>query len=135
MKKVLKLIVIGLALSFSSCLTKDRAASMEFAKAPLFGMVYDFDNQPCSGALIVLDDEEGPQTDINGRFVIGYLPSGEHKVQVKKEGYEELTANFKFSSKNQVLYLKLISFTQLLRKTEYALEKKRLPTFQQVYCL
>ncbi len=126
MKKVLKLIVIGLALSFSSCLTKDRAASMEFAKAPLFGMVYDFDNQPCSGALIVLDDEEGPQTDINGRFVIGYLPSGEHKVQVKKEGYEELTANFKFSSKNQVLYLKLISFTQLLRKTEYALEKKRL---------
>lgn len=125
-KKVLQLIVIGLALSFSSCLTKDRAASMEFAKAPLFGMVYDFDNQPCSGALIIFDDEEGPQTDINGRFVIGFLSSGEHKVQVKKEGYEELTANFKFSSKNQVLYLRVISFNQLLRKTEYALEKKRL---------
>jgi len=125
-KKVSKLIIIGLAFSFSSCLTNDRAASMEFANAPLFGMVYDFDNQPCSGALIILDDEEGPQTDINGRFVIGRLPSGEHKVQVKKEGYEELTANFKFSNKNQVLYLRVISFNQLLRKTEDALENKRL---------
>jgi len=125
-KKACKLIIIGLALSFSSCLTKDRTASMEFADAPLFGMVYDFDNQPCSGALIVLDDEEGPQTDINGRFVIGHLPRGEHKVQVKKEGYEELNTNFKFSNKNQVLYLRVISFNQLLRKTEYALEKKRL---------
>ena len=69
-KKVLGLIVIGLTLSFSSCLTRDRAASMEFGEAPLFGMVYDFDNQPCSDALIFIDDEEGPQTDINGRFVI-----------------------------------------------------------------
>lgn len=125
-KKILQLIVIGLTLSFSSCLTRDRAASMEFGEAPLFGMVYDFDNQPCSDALIILDDEEGPQTDINGRFVIGYLPGGEHKVQVKKDGYEELSANFKFSNKNQVLYLRVISFSQLLRKTEYALEKKRL---------
>jgi predicted Zn-dependent protease len=99
---------------------------MEFPKAPLFGMVYDFDNQPCSGARIVLDDEEGPQTDINGRFIIGSLSSGEYKIQVKKEGYEELTANFKFSNKNQVLYLRIISFNQLLRKAEYALEKKRL---------
>jgi len=125
-KKVLELIVIALALSFSSCLSKDRSASMGFADAPLFGMVYDVDNQPCSDALIFIDNEEGPQTDINGRFVIGYLPGGEHKVQVKKDGYEELIANFKFSNKNQVLYLRVISFNQLLRKTEYALEKKRL---------
>lgn len=125
-KKVFKLIVIGLTLSFSSCLTKDAATFNENGEAPLFGMVYDFNNQPCSGALIILDDEEGPQTDINGRFVIGYLPGGEHKVQVKKEGYEELTTIFKFSNKDQVLYLRIISFNQLLRKTEYALEKKRL---------
>ena len=72
------------------------------------------------------DGEEGPVTDINGRFAIVSLSKGEHLIRIKKEGYEELSVKFEFVSKDQVLYLKIISYNQLLRQIEHSLERKRL---------
>ena len=113
-------------LSVTSCLTKREVRLREFSEAPLFGMVYDNDHQPCSGALLFVDGEKGPSTDINGRFVIGSLSRGTHRVQVQKEGFEELEVFVDFLNKSQVLYLRVISFNQLLREVEQMLMKKRL---------
>lgn len=124
-------IIFILIFAFSSCLTNDQKFR-DFAEAPLLGMVYDHDNEPCSGALIIMDEEQGPLTDINGRFIIASLTRGTHQIQVIKEGYEELTVSFDFLNKSQVLYLKVTSFNQLLRRIELALEKKRLKETEEL---
>lgn len=111
-------------LGLSSCLTGD-IEYRNFKKAPLFGMVYDHDNQPCGGAQIILDDKEGPQTDINGRFAVNSVTRGEHQIRVRKDGFEELTVTFEFLNRSQVLYLRAISYHQLLRRAEAALGRKR----------
>lgn len=130
-RKLFLLIIFALVLSLLSCLT-DKQKFGDFAEAPLYGMVYDYDNQPCPDALIVINGEDGPRTDINGRFVIGSLSRGTHAIQVVRDGYEELTVSFDFLNRNQVLYLKVISYNQLLREIEQALEKKRLGEVEEL---
>jgi tetratricopeptide (TPR) repeat protein len=94
----------------------------EFSTAPLYGMIYDFDNKPCSNASVVIDGKDGPRSDINGRFITQPLSKGEHAIIVSKEGYESVSLTFEFSRKSQVLYVRMISFGQLLKQLESAIE-------------
>ncbi len=87
-------------------------------------MVYNYDNQPCSGALVMIDENEGPRTDINGRFVIQSVSKGKHQITVTKDGYEKLDFSFEFLNKSQVLYLRMISFNQLLNEIEKSIENR-----------
>jgi tetratricopeptide (TPR) repeat protein len=95
----------------------------EFSTAPLYGMIYDFDNKPCSNAGVVIDGKEGPRSDINGRFITQPLSKGEHAITISKEGFESVSLVFDFSRKSQVLYIRMISFGQLLKELESAIEK------------
>jgi tetratricopeptide (TPR) repeat protein len=115
-----------LFLPLSSCLSQREQRLVDFRSAPLFGMVYDYDQKPVPGALILVDGEEGPRSDINGRFVLRSLERGEHGITVLKEGYEELAVEVEFLSRTQALYLKVISLNQLLREVERALEVREL---------
>ena len=103
-----------------SCATK-KDTIKEFETAPLFGMVYDYDNKPCSDAKVLIDGKEGPFTDINGRFVVQSLSRGKHSIIIKKEQYEDALVSFNFLNKSQVLYVRMISFDQLLKETEKAI--------------
>lgn len=109
-----------------ACLTQREKAMRVFTEAPLLGMVYDHDQAPCANALIVVDGTDGPHTDINGRFQTDPIARGEHRVAVRKAGYEELEVSLDFMDRNQVLYLRVVSVDQLLRQAEAALEGKRL---------
>lgn len=120
------LMLAVLPASFIACKTLKGDRYREFSKAPLFGMVYDTENRPCSGARVVVDEQEGPRSDINGRFVIQSLSRGEHRITVAKEGYETLSISFEFLNKNQVLYLRVVPVDHLLRQAENALENKKL---------
>ncbi len=111
-------------LIFISCATNKKKSPDDFTEAPLFGMVYDYDNRPCSEALIIIDDNDEVMSDINGRFIIGVLSRGNHIVTAKKEGYETLSFSFSFLNRTQVLYLRMISFHQLLVEIENAIEKR-----------
>src|SRR5512145_1044729 len=94
MKRLLMIGVVALTLVLfaSSCVSWREKRLREFASSPLVGMVYDLDQKPCAGALITVDGQEGPRTDINGRFVIDALRRGEHLIGVSKQGYEPLQA-------------------------------------------
>jgi tetratricopeptide (TPR) repeat protein len=94
----------------------------EFSTSPLYGMIYDFENRPCSDASVVVDGREGPRSDINGRFVTHPLSKGEHLITISKEGYETVSLAFDFTRKSQVLYVRIISFGQLLKELEIAIE-------------
>jgi tetratricopeptide (TPR) repeat protein len=119
-------LVAVLLLALSSCVSFREKKMREFTKSPLVGMVYDLDQKPCAGALILVDGREGPRTDINGRFVIDALGRGEHRIGVKKEGYEPLEVPIAFLDRTQVLYLRVVSLGQLLRQAEEALDRQRL---------
>jgi tetratricopeptide (TPR) repeat protein len=108
-----------------SCATTRKENLYEFTEAPLFGMVYDYDNQPCADVQIIIDGKSGPKTDINGRFAIDSLERGKHTIVVRKEGYEEHSFSFEFLNKGQILYLRMISFNQLLREIEKAIENEK----------
>jgi tetratricopeptide (TPR) repeat protein len=119
------LLLIGPLLALTGCLSDRMDRPQDFDEAPLFGMVYDFDNEPCAGALIRVDGEDAVRTDINGRFVINDLSRGRHQLEVLKEGYESYTLAFDFLNRSQALYVRMISANQLLRQVEEALEKRR----------
>jgi tetratricopeptide (TPR) repeat protein len=113
------------ALLLASCASQDKVDIINFDRSPLFGMVYDDDNQPCSGAKLTIDGQQGPVTDIRGRFILPDLSRGDHTLIVQKEGFEELSLKFQFLSKTDVLYVKTISFGQLLSKAERSLEERK----------
>ena len=104
--------VIRLALAaalLGGCLSEKAQLLKEFETAPLFGMVYDQDNRPCPGARVTVDGEDGPRTDIDGRFIVQELARGEHVLTVSRAGYERLELVMDFIDRTQVLYLKVTS--------------------------
>jgi len=118
-------LVLILALSLSSCVSYQERRLREFNRAPLVGMVYDQEQKPCAAAQITVDGKEGPRSDINGRFVIDALERGDHQIGVSKEGFEPLKTKVSFVDRTQVLYLRVVSFSQLLRQAEEALGRGR----------
>ncbi len=115
---------IGLAgicvLLLFSCVSQKKN-DLTFERAPLFGMVYDEDNQPCAGVQLSLDGIEGPATDIRGRFVFADLARGDHALICRKQGYEEFRVTISFLNRTDVLHLRMMSFNQLLARAERAL--------------
>jgi tetratricopeptide (TPR) repeat protein len=110
------------ALLAVSCATQKNVDQQTFDKAPLFGMIYDEDNQPCVGVQIAVDGQPGgPMTDIRGRFVVPDLARGDHKLVASKTSYESLSTNVSFMTRTDVLHLTMVSFTQLLDRAQQSL--------------
>jgi len=114
-----------LPLLLCSCATREKTTVYDFQTAPLFGMIYDHDNVPCANVKTRIDGTDGPVSDINGRFIVQSLSRGEHHIVFTKEGYETESLIFQFLNINQVLYVRMISFEQLLEKVEDAIEYHR----------
>lgn len=127
MKQATSALIVTAILIFgaTSCKTDAFRDPTAFDSAPLLGMVYDADNRPVSGAQLVIDGEDGPQTGVNGRLVIPDLERGSHTVVATKEGYERLEVELEFLSRTQVLYLRMTSLEHLLTSAEDALEARR----------
>lgn len=94
-----------------------------FLTAPLNGKIFDYDNLPCSGVLVTVNNSIKVRSDINGRFIIPSLAKGEHQFILTKDGYEEKVFTFDFINKNQVLWLKMISLDQIIRQIEANFDK------------
>jgi hypothetical protein len=120
---------LGLIFLFSSIViragTTPETKLRDFKEAPFMGMVYDYNNRPCANALVFIDNEPGPHTDMYGRFVIPSLSRGSHEITIKKDGFEDLNVLFDFISRTQVLHARLISFDQILEMVEEAISQKR----------
>jgi tetratricopeptide (TPR) repeat protein len=101
-------------LALASCASQRNVDQQTFDTAPLFGMIYDGDNQPCAGVQLTVDGRPGPVTDIRGRFVVPDLSRGEHTILAHKAGYEDLSTNVTFLSRTDALHLGMTSFDQLL---------------------
>ena len=116
---------MGALLLAASCATQKEADPLSFDKAPLLGMIYDADNQPCAGVQLAVDGTDGPMSDIRGRFVVPDLSRGRHAVEARKSGFESLSVPVAFLNKTDVLHLQMTSFDQLLAMAQTALADKR----------
>ena len=105
----------------SSCKSLDDGDFSHFDEAPLFGMIYDSESSPVTGAVVVLDDKKSSQSDINGRVLFSAVSQGDHSVVITKEGFEDVQMVINFSTRNQVLYSTLISIESILDNLENAL--------------
>ena len=114
------IVLVGLA----ACQSEGEALK-HFTKAPINGMVYDFDNRPCPNVTVRLNDKFVIRTDINGRFTFLGMPPGLYNLQLDKQGYESLKLDFDFHSRSQVLYAKMISLQSLIRTVEQATAEKK----------
>jgi len=131
MKKRLILLPLILLLLIISC-KSDPEGYFESSNLP--GMIYDDDNRPCDKVLLTVwsIDEElveeeilKVQSDINGRFTIPGLNKGNFRILAEKEGYESITSEIFYSSRLDVLYLKILSQKQILSKATDALSERR----------
>jgi hypothetical protein len=113
------------ALLAASCASQKGTDPMSFDKAPLFGMIYDADNQPCPGVQLEVDGSSGPMSDIRGRFVLPDLSRGQHTITARKSGFEQLAVDVLFLNKTDVLHVQMTSFGQLLEMAQAAFADKR----------
>lgn len=113
------------ALLTVSCASQKARDGLAFDAAPLFGMVYDEENQPCAGVRLSVDGSEGPLSDLRGRFVVPDLARGEHRLVARKDGYEDLAVSLVFLNRTDVLHLRMTSFDQLLGMAQEALRDAR----------
>jgi hypothetical protein len=118
-------ILLLVALACASCVSRAKRDPMDFDKAPLFGMIYDADNQPCSGVSVIVDGKLQSTTDIRGRFVLPEVARGEHKLEARKEGFEDVSLTFQFLHQTDVLYLRMTSLAQILSMAEGAMGERR----------
>lgn len=123
MKKLIP--IFSLLLALTACATTEKKDMFYFDQAPLMGMIYDEDSQPVPGAQVSVDGRKGPMADIRGRFVLPDLARGTHTITIAKNGFEELTSQIEFLNKSEALYLRMISFGQLLAKAETALNDRK----------
>lgn len=114
--RLLSLLAIFVALI--GCVSQQAKDPRGFDVAPLFGMIYGYDNQPVSGVEISVDGKAGPESDLMGRFVFPDLPRGAHSVIATRPGYETLSVNLRFLNQTQVLYLQMYSQAQLVDLAE-----------------
>lgn len=129
MKKNL-LLILALALLVISCKTNEDENYFESSSLP--GMIYDGDNRPCEKVVVrafrLGEADElilTVESDINGRFTLPDLGRGAYRIELEKEGYETMATEVSYSSRLEVLYLKLHSQNQILKMAEDALEVRR----------
>jgi hypothetical protein len=116
---VILLIGINCA-SISSCKTVEpkRAGTDE---GIMYAMIYDYENNPVTGADVFIDGKKYAESDINGRFILELTKPGYYLIRVTKKNYENLEQEFKFDPMN-VLYLKMANASQLLVLAENAID-------------
>jgi tetratricopeptide (TPR) repeat protein len=113
--------LLAAVLLLGSCESVAEADPYDFETAALYGMIYGYDQNPVEGAQLVVDGEPGPLSDLDGRFVIPGLARGTHTIEVTKDGHEPATVQVEFLNLTQVLYLRLWSLHELVKRGEEAL--------------
>ncbi|GHV88640.1 hypothetical protein AGMMS50267_10000 [Spirochaetia bacterium] len=90
------------------------------------GMVYDFSNRPVPNYKITIGKKYTSTTDINGRFLIEKVPVGTYAMRGERAGYETYQSDITISQKEQIIYIRLPSFNQLLELADAALVKNQI---------
>ncbi|MFW5800930.1 MAG: hypothetical protein ACOCVC_02765 [Spirochaeta sp.] len=124
-KKIISLCCIIFA---SGCSTTPEDPR-DFSAAPLHGMIYNSNGHGIFAAQLVLHDSTGDfreiYSDIQGRFSFPHVPRGRLQLSITHPEYEEHSHTFDFLDRTQILYLKLISWMDLIGVWKAAVTEER----------
>jgi tetratricopeptide (TPR) repeat protein len=91
----------------------------------LYGMIYDRDNRPVSGADIYVNGKYQASSDIQGHFIISPIkPRAQYAIRVVKPEWEKIETSVSFMDPSHILYLHMFSGDQLLAEAEAAIGNK-----------
>jgi hypothetical protein len=91
----------------------------------LYGMIYDRDNRPVSGANIYVNGKYRASSDIQGHFSINPIkPRAQYAIRVVKPVWEKIETTISFMDPSHVLYLHMFSGDQLLAEAAAAIGNK-----------
>ncbi len=113
--------VLILVLILYGCVSTGNDGPFQPAEAPLMGMIYDTENNPVTGAEVIMDGTNTALSDINGNVILYRVTKGEHSFIIRKKGFEAVYCTLNVSSSRQVLYTALTSMETILDKLEKAL--------------
>lgn len=95
-------------------------AEFHHPQIDVHGMVYDYENRPVAGYNLAFESYK-TKTDVTGRFNIRSLPLGSYNVIGKMDGYESYLAIISIETKTDIVYLRVASFSDVIKMTEDAL--------------
>lgn len=95
------------------------------------GMVYDFDNRPVAGYYVTLNDDLAVVTDITGRFTFEKVKLGDYLLKGESSDYEAFEGSVSIYNRQQVIYLRIPSFSQLIQLTDKTLEEGKVSEAEQ----
>ena len=133
------IILLMLLIVVLSCKTNEDESFFESSDLP--GMIYDADNRPCDKVSVEAYgiNEEGNEeyiltvsSDINVRFTLPGLSRSYYKIKAYREGYEGISTDLYYSSRLDVLYLKIYSQKQLLTMATDLLEQRRFGNVEEL---
>ena len=107
------LIVALLPLSCSSIKELNR----NHGEIYMYGIVFDEENQPVSGAEVIINGKAVTFTDAQGRFILTSKERNSFSLTLNKTGFEPVTGSFSFEPM-QVIHLVMINSGQLVRRAE-----------------
>lgn len=90
--------------------------------APLHGVIYDYAGAPLGWVELRVDDGPPVYSDIHGRFILPPITAGNYRVQAGRAGYETIRSDVTFTSRSDVLYLRLRSVAELVVQIQEALD-------------
>ncbi len=124
-RKLIVVCAVIICSLFFSCKTAEFGHPM----IDVNGMIYDFSNKPISNYTVTIGGEKKEYTsisDINGRFYFPKVPADTYEITGSKEGYETYKDSIIIDSKEQIIYLRIPSSSQLMDLADQALTKNNL---------
>jgi tetratricopeptide (TPR) repeat protein len=90
----------------------------------MYGMVYNGENVPVSGAVVYIDGKAETVSDTQGRFLLISRQRREFEIALEKGGYERVSAAFRFEPL-EVMHLTMVNAWQLVNRAELAMDEGR----------
>jgi hypothetical protein len=90
------------------------------------GMIYDFNNKAIPNCTVQIGEKHFAVSDINGRFYVPKIPSGNYSIIIIKEEHEVFHDKIIVEDNTQIVYIRIPSITQLLELADNALEKNQI---------
>lgn len=121
MKKAI--IIFPLSIFICVCIScASGSVSREKPNSVMYGMIYDYENNPVKSVAITIDDEDRYESDVMGHFIIDRYKTGEHSIKMEKYGYEPVEDVFEYDPMS-ILYYRMVTATQLVKEAEHAADK------------
>jgi tetratricopeptide (TPR) repeat protein len=116
-------ILFSIMILFSAC-SSVKGVKKTSGETIMYGMVYNDENIPVSGAEVFIDGKTISITDAQGRFILSSRQRRTFHLTLVKTGYESITAVY-FFEPTEVIHIVMLNAEHLISQAEIAMDDGR----------